>query len=424
MQTREALLNETFKRVDGYLPEEGVAKHQKMAIDPFLFFRGSAALFYQDLASTLLKLPENILNWPLTTIIGDCHISNFGLLSEEGSHGDTVIFAPNDFDDACMGHAAWDLMRCLVSIHLAGALDRVRCPADIHEIAQHKFLDAYRKTCKKLAKNKINYNYVLDNFAKQHVLHKAFKKAHSRTCKGAKFNSKSSLAKAVDLTQETLGFRDNPERFKRLSRQQYQAAEKAFAPYVDDNIIDIVQRLGAGTGSVNMQRYYLLVGPTQKSDPDTHHLYHIVEVKKQRQAAPLYYFPDLSPVNQLNPAHLTVMCQYRMQRNADLVLDELLWKKSHWLIRSRHHARVGLAPEDILQTGKAKHLVQYAQACGQALALAHARGDRRSHLFEKMVADTLPDLKADLLQNANQYANQVIADWQWLQTQCYSATRK
>ncbi|WP_420933035.1 DUF2252 family protein [Alteromonas sp. A081] len=40
-------------------------------------------------------------------------MSNFGFLTEKGSHGDTVIFTSNDFDDACVGRAHWDIIRLL-----------------------------------------------------------------------------------------------------------------------------------------------------------------------------------------------------------------------------------------------------------------------------------------------------------------------
>ena len=90
--------------------------------------RGASPVFYQDLAKLTFRLPEAIESWPLTMVMGDCHVSNFGFFSEEGSHGDQVIFAPNDFDDACVGHAGWDLLRYGVSLllcadHCQGAIE-------------------------------------------------------------------------------------------------------------------------------------------------------------------------------------------------------------------------------------------------------------------------------------------------------------
>ena len=84
-----------------------------------------------------------------------------------------------------------------------------------------------------------------------------------------------------------------------------------------------------------------------------------------------------------------------MQRKPDIVLDEGIWQEHHWLIRSRHHARVGIDPEAITVGSSdkpeklQKGFQQFAKCCGEALALAHARGDRRSCRFEKAMAKTL-----------------------------------
>ncbi|WP_462163094.1 DUF2252 family protein [Pseudoalteromonas xiamenensis] len=116
---RSTWLKARLQFVDGKAPDQSIAKHLKMATSPFYFFRGSASVFYADIHSNHLSLPNELLSIPLTTIMGDCHVSNFGFISEEGAHGETLIFAPNDFDDACIGHAAWDLLRYLVSLPLA-----------------------------------------------------------------------------------------------------------------------------------------------------------------------------------------------------------------------------------------------------------------------------------------------------------------
>jgi hypothetical protein len=197
-----------------------------------------------------------------------------------------------------------------------------------------------------------------------------------------------------------------------LEPRRAEAVRHAFRPYVGDEILDLVQRLGAGTGSVNLQRFYLLVGPADFSGPADLPLCHVVEVKQQRPAAALFRFPDVSPVNRLNPAHLTVDCQRLMQRSPDLVLDEAFWDGEHWLIRSRHHARVGVEPEEIALARKnpARRLIQYARACGKALALAHARGDRRSPRFEAAMTDQLKVHADELLASASRYARQVRAD--------------
>ena len=122
MQQRLLQIQQEFKRTDSVAPgiDPLLPKHQKMAQNPFRFLRGSSGLFYADIKNSVLKLPDLLTtDIPLTTVIGDCHLSNFGFFTEEGSSGDRVIFAPNDFDDACVGHAVWDWSRFAISILLA-----------------------------------------------------------------------------------------------------------------------------------------------------------------------------------------------------------------------------------------------------------------------------------------------------------------
>jgi uncharacterized protein (DUF2252 family) len=423
------LLIEELQRVDGRPPGSGLAKHAKMAASPFVFLRGSAQLFYADLAQGTLRLPADLYRLPLTTVMGDCHVSNFGFLTEEGSHGDRVIFAPNDFDDACFGHAAWDLARFAVSLilcadHCRGLISG-EYPGD--GAGRHKpvvsgqqadqalrcFLQAYTETCDTDLETREHHAWVLRDFARKHVLAKRYRKALARAYGGKDFTRKSALAKVVEIDARPLRFRERPQRLQRLSTTEYQDIEWHLSPYMDDKILDIVERLGAGTGSLNMRRYYLLVGPQELQEERDLFLCHVVEVKQQRSAAPLQHFPGLSPINRLNPAHLTVVCQRRMQRDPDLLLDELVWRDSHWLIRSRHHARVGIDPLHVASGKRAAYregFEQYARTCGRALALTHARGDRRSTLFEQAVHEILPGVTEDLLRSLTDYARIITED--------------
>ena len=95
MQRQQQLIAE-FIRTDQVDPSQQLlAKHQKMALNPFRFLRGSSGLFYADIQSGVLQLPAALLQQvPLTAVMGDCHVSNFGFFTEDGSYGERVIFAP------------------------------------------------------------------------------------------------------------------------------------------------------------------------------------------------------------------------------------------------------------------------------------------------------------------------------------------
>lgn len=427
---RAGVIAAELAATDGRKPGDGepLDKHLKMARSPFRFLRGSAPLFYADLAAGRLPVPAGLDAVPLTRVQGDCHFSNFGFQTEDGSHGDTVIWCPNDYDDACVGHASWDLLRFATSLVLAAEYASGVCGGtyvsdeeDLEEgsgptpddakAAVDAFLEAYAETCARVDTDPDERDRVIAGFDKKHALGRAERKARKRTAGGKNFDTKSSLAKEAEVVDGRLRFRDRPGRLARLPEAEVAEVVEAFRPFVDDSVLDVVRRLGAGTGSVDVDRYYLLVGPPE-TDPARLHLNHVVEVKRQRPAAPLRAFPDVSPVNRLNPAHLTVVCQRVMQRRPDPVLDEVVWRGHHWLVRSRHHARVGLDPEVLICAKPGRMIEQYAAACGEALALAHARGDRRSTDFEAAMAAALtPRTRAQIEVAAEDYAARVTEDW-------------
>ena len=430
---REQEVAKEIARVDGMPPSATLGKHIKMASSPFVFYRGSASLFYKDLKDGIICLPKSLDRIPLTSIVGDCHASNFGFLTEEGSHGDTVIFAPNDFDDACVGRAYWDIFRFMTSLrlvfeHCKGILDgrffvdeKLLSKPMINDedvnIAHSAFLTSYIDTCRRVVDDPSVINEAQDTRPDQvsSKLAKLYYKAVARSANGGAFTTKSALAKAVALEPEGLAFRSNRSKFIPLPEDRYNELLRAFSPYMDDNVVDIVQRINAGTGSVNLARYYFLVGPSKPHCEEHFSFCHIVEVKQQRTAAPLFYFPSLNPVNRLNAAHLTARSQRRMQRSPALLLDEVHFEGEHYLVRSRHHAKIGIDPHDIAMGAKAATggFAYFSQLCGYTLALAHCRGDRRSTRFASASVTQLSTCRDALITSANQYAMRVCEDHRW-----------
>ncbi|MQA27919.1 MAG: DUF2252 domain-containing protein, partial [Micromonosporaceae bacterium] len=90
-------------------------KFRKMAADPFAFYRGSACLFYADVAADPDPWADGRAGrvW----IHGDLHVENFGTyLNDQG----LLVFDVNDFDEAYLGHYTWDLKRFCASLALLG----------------------------------------------------------------------------------------------------------------------------------------------------------------------------------------------------------------------------------------------------------------------------------------------------------------
>src|SRR5688572_15950831 len=90
-------------------------KFRKMAQDPFSFYRGSACLFYADMAEAEDRYADERTSrvW----IQGDLHAENFGTYVNDAG---ILVFDVNDFDEAYLGHFTWDLKRLAASLSLLG----------------------------------------------------------------------------------------------------------------------------------------------------------------------------------------------------------------------------------------------------------------------------------------------------------------
>ncbi len=94
-------------------PDAFRTKFRKMAADPFAFYRGSACVFYADVAGRKDRWADDRTGrvW----IQGDLHAENFGTYMDGSG---VLIFDVNDFDEAYVGHFTWDLQRFAASVAL------------------------------------------------------------------------------------------------------------------------------------------------------------------------------------------------------------------------------------------------------------------------------------------------------------------
>jgi uncharacterized protein (DUF2252 family) len=92
-------LTEAFAPLMAADPAAFRTKFRKMAADPFAFYRGSACLFYADVAA--LDDPWVDERTSRVWIQGDLHAENFGTYLDGNG---VLIFDVNDFDEAYLGH--------------------------------------------------------------------------------------------------------------------------------------------------------------------------------------------------------------------------------------------------------------------------------------------------------------------------------
>jgi uncharacterized protein (DUF2252 family) len=84
-------------------------RYGRMAISPFTFYRGAAAVMVADLAHT----PTSGLR---VQVCGDAHLSNFGVFAAPDR---SLVFDLNDFDESLPGPWEWDLKRLAASFEIA-----------------------------------------------------------------------------------------------------------------------------------------------------------------------------------------------------------------------------------------------------------------------------------------------------------------
>ena len=106
--------------------EDAGAKFDKLAGSVFSFFRGTALLFYRDMAGEDPWMPTVLA-------LGDVHPENFGVMP----NADNVpIFGVNDFDEATYAPFTWDLKRGATGFMLAAEEDRRLRPQAQRKIAR------------------------------------------------------------------------------------------------------------------------------------------------------------------------------------------------------------------------------------------------------------------------------------------------
>jgi uncharacterized protein (DUF2252 family) len=94
----------------GRLGELVPLRFARMLADPFAFYRGSAAVMAADLAAS----PSSGIE---IMCCGDAHISNFGMYAAPDR---SMVFDLNDFDEAAVAPAEWDVKRLITSAIVGG----------------------------------------------------------------------------------------------------------------------------------------------------------------------------------------------------------------------------------------------------------------------------------------------------------------
>ena len=273
LHTREQHLLNELDRFNSTLPDDARAlKYEKMSASPFIFFRGTNHLFWQDMAHdwriSLFGGRAESQIW----LQGDAHVYNFGALHD---HQDRIYYGMDDFDDAIVADYQYDLWRLAISMVLdlsekpyfteALADDAVKQlgkaylkavvsaagenPAARIEFAPKPIQKFLEKVHEKNSRKRMLKKWTSENFSRFDQEHEKLESVSEQMC--------------VELTE---------------ALQRYQATRQQPEDQLPE-VLDIAMRTGAGTGSLGSQRYYvLLAGDCPEENV-------ILDIKQQQEPA-------------------------------------------------------------------------------------------------------------------------------------------
>ncbi len=234
-------------------PERLALKYRAMREDPFAFLRGSCALFYR-------RMPRGGVHKsaPVVWVCGDLHLENFG--SYRGHNG-LAYFDINDFDESALAPATWDLVRILTSVSV-GAATLGFGAAHADRLAGI-FVDAYATA---LAAGKA---YWIERDTASGAVRKLLDAVSQR--KRAEFLDGRTAEKDGKRRLRTDNGKALPaDKAQRAAVKDFMRGFAAAQPEPDFyRVLDVARRV-AGTGSLGVERYVVLV--RGKGSPDENHL--------------------------------------------------------------------------------------------------------------------------------------------------------
>jgi uncharacterized protein (DUF2252 family) len=286
-------------------------KFRKMAAAPFAFYRGTACLFYADMADDGDPWADERTSrvW----IQGDLHAENFGTYMDSSG---TLVFDVNDFDEAYLGCFTWDLKRLAASVALMAWSKAISDDDIAHLIGT--YLRAYVKQVRSFADNPGDEGVRLELDSTEGVLHEVLLRARLRT--------------RIDLLESITSVDNYERRFahgpgvRELPDDEHAVVLDAFKSYLDTIpsakrfggntyfVKDVVGRSGFGIGSAGLPAYNVLVeGHTQALENDV-----VLSMKQGNVPAPSRILDEERIRTYFtNEGHRTAVSQRALQAYAD-----------------------------------------------------------------------------------------------------------
>jgi uncharacterized protein (DUF2252 family) len=289
-------------------------KFRKMAADPFAFYRGSACLFYADVAGR--DDPWTDERTSRVWIQGDLHAENFGTYMDAVGR---IVFDVNDFDEAYVGHVSWDLRRFCASFALLAW--RKAFADDVIGDLLRVYLRAYLDQVEAFRRSDQDRSFALIRENTEGAVHQLILETSARTRIGL-------LDRFTVVEDFQRRFADSP-RNRRLDDDERAEVLEALERYlrtvvpparrrdVAYDVKDVIGTGGFGIGSAGLPAYnVLLEGYDQALENDV-----VLSIKQGNVAAPSRVVRDPEIRDYFaHHGHRTAVSQRALQAHASQFL--------------------------------------------------------------------------------------------------------
>lgn len=355
----QAILAQNEIRVPELLP----IRHQRMAASAWNYYRGAAAVMAGDLAAQ----PDSGIT---VQLCGDAHILNFGLWATPERN---LLFDLRDFDETLPGPFEWDVKRFAASVVVAARENRIK-PRRA-DAAVEAGLKAYCRRMRRYATmheldiwyGGMHVDRLLNYFQRadrDRVSTHIEKQRKRRTSRGA-FAKLTTMAHGRPRIST-----DPPVRITIGDDEQADLVDQLLAEYrltlQDDRRslfdrfteVDAVRQV-VGVGSVGMRVYLLLLEGRSAADPL------FLQIK---QAGPAVYETYTQPSSYASHGARVISGKRLVQSATDIFVGWGSFRGHDYYVRQFRDMKIIPTTELI-----APVLGEFATACGEALARAHAR---------------------------------------------------
>lgn len=392
-------------------PDAFRTKFRKMAAEPFAFYRGSACVFYADVAAREDRWADDRTRrvW----IQGDLHTENFGTYMDGAGK---LIFDVNDFDEAYIGHFTWDLQRFAASVALM-CWQKALSDEEISRLID-VFVRAYV--------DQVRWFLNVDDDSSFSLNLDTARGAVLSTLQSARLSTRAEMLDRLTAVDEwDRRFRDTAG-VRRLDDAERTTVQNAFAGYLETipetkrfqgityDVKDVIGKTGHGIGSAGLPTYTVLIeGFNQALDNDA-----VLSMKQGNVAAPSRVVDDAGVHKHFrHHGHRTAVSQRALQAHADPLLGYTDIDGAGFVVSEISPYEADLDWSELTEPDE---LAEVIEQLGRAVAKVHCVGDSDSdqdlvefqteEAIDAVVGSRVDEFAADMVAFGLEYAATVRDD--------------